>query len=357
MYDSLASKIRTWVLVGLVGLLCLVFILQFGGPQSQGCTSGGAPSFAVRVYDQRVSVSQFEASYLLANFQRYPIELQKAQGFRQLLAEGFVDRALLAREARRLGFHMGEDDIWKRLTKDDSALVSIGGPRGGAQRARLGLFDEHGVFDVKRAKSVIQNLLHQSETEFADGQIEEQLAQRMREVIEVNVTVSPREVWDAFALEQDKARIAYALFSPATYRDTLAVDQAALSQWMDAHKDAVEAAYTANKHRYTGLEPQVRSRHILIKVAPDATEAQKAAAKARAEDIRKKALAGADFAELAKKYSDDQATARQGGDLGYNVQGRMGLALELKNGKKLLVGTQKPDELRSFLTNIRPIPR
>ena len=41
----------------------------------------------------------------------------------------------------------------------------------------------------------------------------------------------------------------------------------------------------------------------------------------------------------------------------YNVQGRMGLALELKNGKKLLVGTQKPDELRSFLTNIRPIPR
>jgi hypothetical protein len=33
----------------------------------------------------------------------------------------------------------------------------------------------------------------------------------------------------------------------------------------------------------------------------------------------------------------------------YNVRGKMGLALELNNGKKLLIGTQKPDELAAFL--------
>jgi hypothetical protein len=36
----------------------------------------------------------------------------------------------------------------------------------------------------------------------------------------------------------------------------------------------------------------------------------------------------------------------------YNVRGKMGLALELNNGKKLLIGTQKPDELAAFLNEM-----
>lgn len=37
----------------------------------------------------------------------------------------------------------------------------------------------------------------------------------------------------------------------------------------------------------------------------------------------------------------------------YNTRGRVGLALELKNGKKFLIGTQRPDELTSFLKKAR----
>jgi hypothetical protein len=33
----------------------------------------------------------------------------------------------------------------------------------------------------------------------------------------------------------------------------------------------------------------------------------------------------------------------------YNVKGNMGLQLKLKDGKKILLGTQKPDELKEFL--------
>lgn len=36
----------------------------------------------------------------------------------------------------------------------------------------------------------------------------------------------------------------------------------------------------------------------------------------------------------------------------YNVKGNIGLAIELKNGKKFLIGTQKEIELRSFLGKI-----
>ena len=36
----------------------------------------------------------------------------------------------------------------------------------------------------------------------------------------------------------------------------------------------------------------------------------------------------------------------------YNIKGNKGLALELKNGKKLLIGTQKESELKEFITQL-----
>ena len=45
---------------------------------------------------------------------------------------------------------------------------------------------------------------------------------------------------------------------------------------------------------------------------------------------------------------------RMGGKHGtvYNIKGRMGLAIELKNGKKLVIGSQKPKELAVFIDQL-----
>jgi peptidyl-prolyl cis-trans isomerase SurA len=59
---------------------------------------------------------------------------------------------------------------------------------------------------------------------------------------------------------------------------------------------------------------QSRARHILLRPAPDLTEAQ---AKARLADFKRRVEAGqADFAQLATQFSQD-ASARNGGDLGW----------------------------------------
>jgi len=52
---------------------------------------------------------------------------------------------------------------------------------------------------------------------------------------------------------------------------------------------------------------QARSRHILIKVDANADAKTDAAAKAKAEGILKQLQAGGNWADLAKKYSDDPA--------------------------------------------------
>lgn len=68
---------------------------------------------------------------------------------------------------------------------------------------------------------------------------------------------------------------------------------------------------------------RVRARHILIRTGPSASLQEKTAAKQKAEKIRGDLVKGADFDESAKKYSDDQASAAMGGDLGFFVRGQM----------------------------------
>jgi peptidyl-prolyl cis-trans isomerase C len=87
----------------------------------------------------------------------------------------------------------------------------------------------------------------------------------------------------------------------------------------------VKKAYDDNKKDYE----QVKARHILVafKGSPAAQKAKKpltdAEAKAKADDLRKKLVAGADFAEMAKKESDDTESGKNGGDLGAFSHGQM----------------------------------
>lgn len=70
-------------------------------------------------------------------------------------------------------------------------------------------------------------------------------------------------------------------------------------------------------------EAQVR--HILVAFLPGGDEKKKrtdAEARKKAEDLLSKIRAGADFAALAKKESDDAVSAAKGGDLGWVVRGK-----------------------------------
>ncbi|MBF0126679.1 MAG: peptidylprolyl isomerase, partial [Magnetococcales bacterium] len=67
---------------------------------------------------------------------------------------------------------------------------------------------------------------------------------------------------------------------------------------------------------------KVKARHILFKVPSSASTREESQAKESLVAIRKELLAGADFAQMAKKYSQDE-TAREGGDLKWFGPGLM----------------------------------
>jgi len=84
----------------------------------------------------------------------------------------------------------------------------------------------------------------------------------------------------------------------------------------------IKAYFDAHQSEYQTPE-QARSRHILIKVDAGADAKTDAAAKAKAEDILKQIKAGGNFADLAKKYSDDPGSKDQGGELPFAQHGTM----------------------------------
>jgi peptidyl-prolyl cis-trans isomerase D len=113
--------------------------------------------------------------------------------------------------------------------------------------------------------------------------------------------------------EKRKAR--YILIDTAKLSETLPVSQADLQAYYNQHQDEFRIPET------------VTVRHILIKTpTPGADgkidQAGVDAAKAKAEDVQKQLKAGGNFAELAKKYSDDPGSASNGGLLPPLTKGR-----------------------------------
>ncbi|MEJ2184829.1 MAG: peptidyl-prolyl cis-trans isomerase [Gemmatimonadota bacterium] len=79
------------------------------------------------------------------------------------------------------------------------------------------------------------------------------------------------------------------------------------------------------KEIYEQQQPgtRIHARHILFTVPSDATQQQRDSIHALAEKIRQRAVAGEDFAKLAREYSQDPGSAQKGGDLGTFGRGQM----------------------------------
>jgi len=323
MFGNLYKRVAQLILFVLVGMLSLV-MLQFGGPTQW--TAEGTQRLA-SVYGQRIAPGELRAAFLLAGGENYPAELVERYQLEPMLLFGLVERSLLAREARALGMDVTEEEVLQRVALDGTIYVSMSVdadpalPRSGAIRYRFD--DSDGKFSKTNLKNFIEYRLRQPVSDFAQSQIDETLAHRMRETVTANVTVAPGEVWDAYVRENEAVTLAYARFSPVYYGKEIQPSEAELTAWMAKNAADVDAEYEKQKHRYTGLEKQVRARHVLIKAAQDASEDEKAAAREKAESVRARALAGEDFATLARELSEDTGSAVRGGDLGFNPKGRM----------------------------------
>ena len=118
----------------------------------------------------------------------------------------------------------------------------------------------------------------------------------------------------------------------------ITLDIESVKNSISLNESDLKAYYEQNMARFSGIEER-RASHILINATKDAPEAERLAAKAKAEELLLLARSSPDsFGELAKKNSQDAGSAPNGGDLDFFARGAMvkpfeDAAFELKKGE------------------------
>ena len=316
MWDNIGKQIQTFMLIFIVALLSVIMgVVGFGAPNAEGCNAEG-PGYAAQVYDQTITEGDFRAAYTLTGFSTYPTERAQALRLKEFTLKGLVERSLLVREAHRLGFQADPEAIMREIVEDQ--VVYLGGPvdapPGYPQGAiRQSFSDRDGNFTADYLERFIQYHLRRSVEEFIEWQVDEKLANRVREMVTATVTVSPREVWDSYVRESERARVSYARFDPEYYATRVETSDEAVTAWMAENQEAVDEEFRRQRHRYTNLPEQARVRHILIGVDSGASDEVRAEKRALAERLLAEIQGGGDFAALAREHSTDPGSASRGG--------------------------------------------
>jgi peptidyl-prolyl cis-trans isomerase D len=242
-----------------------------------------------------------------------------------------VERTVLKREADRLGLQVSDADLRQYLQSGPYAQYLFPNGKFIGEDAYINFVTEYFRLPV---------------TDF-EGEVKSDLElQRLQALVTGGVTVSDSAVRAEYMQSGTKVKFDYAVISASDIKQTINPSDAELQTFFKQNSgryaqavpetrkieffsfdssnlpsgkpqvtDAeIQAAYNAQLADYKTPE-QVKTRHILISVPKGADAKTDAAAKAKAEDILKQVKAGGNFAELAKKNSDDPGSKDQGGEL------------------------------------------
>ena len=326
----------------LVGLLAAAFALSFGA-QSKGWGEGQVEQIAAAAAGYDISDNTLEYAYNLLGGRGLNRNDSEGISLRMSALDGLVERSLLLDMANGVGITATSDEAVERIVNSRLALTRPVGellermeaypffdPKDAVNvlvtdghRIPQSFKNDEGEFNMDFYKNFIRNHLRQTEDDFIEQQRLEIIAERMRQLIVGAIRISDDEARLEYERENDTASIKYIRVMPAYFSDKLKPTQEELAEWTQSHAADIKKNYETNKFRYTDLEEQVRARHILIRAGEDASDAEKAEAKAKIEGILARAKGGEDFATLAGEFSEDTVSAAKGGDLGYTPRGRM----------------------------------
>ncbi|MEO5846030.1 MAG: SurA N-terminal domain-containing protein [Caldimonas sp.] len=322
-------------------LVVLIFpSFVFFGIQGYSRFSGGDLQTVARVAGQSVTQGELDAA-LRERVERarrqmpsLDAKLFETPEMRSLALDGVIrDRLTLAASDK---LHLGvSDERLDRAFKNDPEYAPLRNPDGSINRdtlTALGMSSEafaerlrqdlarrqvmqplgnSAIAPAAAASAALEAMYQQREVQVERFDAKDQLAKARPSDAEVEAYYKdPAHGAEFQAPEQ--ASVEYLTLDLETVKKTIAVSEEDLRKY-----------YAENEKRYTSAEER-RASHILVKADKDAAKAERDKARAKAEgllaEVRKNPQA---FAEIARKNSDDEGSAANGGDLDFFGRGAM----------------------------------
>ena len=345
--ENRLTKALFVVIIAAASVSMVVYLI----PGLTGQSASGADTFAVvypHWYSRFLSAGEVISQQKVAQMATQRVQQQYPQyaGNPMIMSmiepqvgQQLVQQKILLDEAERLGIHVTNDDVRSYLQT---------GPAGQV------LFPGGKFIGQDKYEQLIGQRFQTTVADFEDSVKDDIAIRRLESLITAGVTVSDKDVKEAYRKNNIKIKFDYAVissddlgksinpsdadleafFKKNTARYATAVPEERTIKYFAFTADQVPGGvpqptqqeiqqyYNAHQSEYSAPE-QARARHILIKVAPGADAKTDAAAKAKAEGLLKQIQGGANFADLAKKNSDDPGSKDSGGELGFAQRGRM----------------------------------
>jgi peptidyl-prolyl cis-trans isomerase D len=323
-----------WSLALVVLSFVIFYIPEF--LRTTGADAGAGETIA-SVAGHEITAGEFRRAYQ-AQLQAYRSsyggnmseQLLKQLGVDQQILQQLVEERAALAEAERLGIRASDEEVRQRIFA-------------------MPAFQENGAFIGEQRYQQLLRMQRPplSASDFEDSVRRSVAVEKLRATVTEWLSVADQELEQEYRRRNDKVKLAVVGFTADTFRSQVSASDAEIASYFDAHKADfkipekrkirylfidveamrakiavppadIERAYNNNIEQHTTPE-QVRASHILLK-----TEGKDdAAVKAKAEDLLKQAKGGSDFAELAKKHSEDEGSAKNGGDLDYFQRGKM----------------------------------
>jgi peptidyl-prolyl cis-trans isomerase D len=256
-------------------------------------------------------------------------EMTERLGITQQVINDLVQEALIGQQARREGVTVSDEELRARI-----------------QQVRA--FQEDGRFSRERYLAVLRQV-RIDPAAFEADQRRDLVRRKMEGLVKDGVKVSPDELQQAYAFRKDRVRAAWASIETVPLMTTVTVADGDIEPYVKSHQaqltrperrkiqyalvspkafaepvpdSAAEVYYTEHPTEFEKPR-RLRASHVLVRVPPVGGSDAEAKARAKVEDVIKRARAGEDFAKLARETSEDTATAAQGGDLGFVGPGEM----------------------------------
>ncbi len=327
-FDNQKTGVRILfgIIIGMLALSMLLYLVP------QGPDSAQTPGDVVaKVGDQSITLSDI-SQRLNEIRQNNPIPRQLEGLYANQILKQLVFQKEVEYEAKRLGISVSDQERADRIRQilptafNGDAFV---GNDAYSQQVQQRFQMTVPAFEELIRSSMIEEKFHKLLT---DG-----------------VTVSPDEIQKEFQYENQKVKLDYAAANPETLADKINPDENEIKSYYEQNKtkfqipekrivryglldlnqlrqsatvsdDELKVIYQQNIQQYE-VPDRVHVEHILLTTVGK-TDAEVAEVKKQAESILAQARKGANFEELAKKYSDDPGSKPKGGDLGWLVHGQ-----------------------------------
>ena len=341
------GPLKKVILGGMLLVICgamVVTLIPGGLGSSLGLTGPGRGVIA-RVSGEEVTTLDVQRVARQMVQQQFPRGGAQASMllpfFAQRAADQLINEKVALAEAQHLGLRATDADVRDELQHGRYAAT----------------FFPSGKFI---GENEYQQLLQQHDLTvpvFEQGVKDEILFDKLRTLVAGSAAVSPVEVRKQFEKQSSKVKFEYAVLrkddllkgihpseselkafydrNKGSYNNSIpekrqlkyvVIDTSSIAAQTPVSQQDLQAYYDQHRDDYRQPE-QVNVRHILIKgplPGPDGKVDQKAADEARkkAEDVLKQVKAGGNFADLARKFSEDPGSAKNGGSLGPIGRGR-----------------------------------